>query len=97
MPDLPPSRVGTPLDRLVTSVRAWDKVPHPYQPDRPGLRYGVNSHVALAMIARWSRIAEIPIMTLAATLVAGAVENTDFSADQLPPDAWLGGRVIDGG
>lgn len=60
------------------------------------LRYGVNSHVALAMIARWSRLAEVPIMTLAATLVAGAVENIDFLDDQPPPDDWPGGRVIDG-
>lgn len=60
------------------------------------LRYGVNSHVAFAMIARWSHSAEIPIMTLAAAVVTGTVQNTDFSDDQSPPDEWLGGRVIDG-
>lgn len=60
------------------------------------LRYGVNSHVAFAMIARWSRTSDIPITTLAGAIVAGAVENHDFSDDQPPLDEWLGGRVIDG-
>jgi hypothetical protein len=114
MPDLPPSRVGTPLDRLVVSVRAWDKIPSapPQRTPRRGqldrdritlerakgavmFRYGVNSHVAFAMIARWSRTAEIPIMTLATALVAGSVENGDFSEDQPSLDEWLGSQFVE--
>lgn len=92
MPDLPLSRVDTPLDRLVVAVQAWDKIPPMPQPAwRPGadsdqatlerakgavmFRYGVNSHVAFAMIARWSRSAEVPIPALASALVQGTVEN----------------------
>ena len=103
MSNQPPSRVGTPLDRLLASMGALDEVPN--EPERITLerakgavmlRYGVNSHVAFAMIARWAHGAEIPIMTLAATLVAGAVHNTDFSDDQPPLEGWLDGRVTDG-
>jgi hypothetical protein len=34
--------------------------------------YGVNSHVALGMLARWSRGLDIPIERLARALVDGA-------------------------
>jgi ANTAR domain len=105
MSELPP-RVGTPLDRLVNSVRAWDKIPvSPPQQRGPRrsridqdqitlerakgavmLRYGVNSHVAFAMIARWARTAEIPITTLATALVNGTVDNLD---------TWLEERRLD--
>lgn len=106
MPDLPLSRVGTPLDRLVHSIRTWDAIPlAPPLQRGPGrsridrdkitlerakgavmLRYGVNSHVAFAMIARWARTSEIPITTLANALVEGTVENLD---------SWLQARHVD--
>ena len=38
-------------------------------------RYGVNSHIAFAMIARWSRSADVPITSLAYALVEGTVGN----------------------
>lgn len=115
MPDLPPSRVGTPLDRLVVSVRAWNKLsaaPEQRAPRRGPvdreritlerakgavmLRYGVNSHVAFAMISRWSRVAEIPIATLCAALVDGAVRNEDMFDDRPALDEWLEERLTDG-
>lgn len=89
-----PSRVGTPLDRLVIAVRAWDKVPPLPQRERRAwgdqdqvtlerakgavmFHYGVGSHVAFAMIARWSRTAEVPLVTMAAAVVDGTLEPPD--------------------
>lgn len=89
-----PSRVDTPLDRLVVAVRAWDKIPPvPHRERRASadqdqvtlerakgavmFHHGVNSHVAFAMIARWSRTAEIPLNAMAAALVDGTLEPAD--------------------
>lgn len=33
------------------------------------LCFGVNSHVAFAMLAGWSRLSQVPITTLASALV----------------------------
>jgi hypothetical protein len=93
MPHQSATTVGTPLDRIVAAVRAWDAVPGVSGQSREArrrrrrnsrralvdqaksavmLQYGVNSHVALGMLARWARGLDIPIERLARALVASA-------------------------
>lgn len=38
-------------------------------------RHGVNSHIAFAMLAHWSRTADVPIATLARALVDGTLDS----------------------
>ncbi len=76
MPD-PAQRPGAPGEQT-TLERAKGAVM---------FQYGVNSHIALAMLARWSRSADVPITTLASALVEGTVHNTDAAA----------GRAVDRG
>lgn len=96
MPHQSATTDGTPLDRIVVAVRAWDAVPGGSGQSREArrrrrrnskralveqakgavmLQYGVNSHVALGMLARWARGLDIPIERLAKALVDGALKD----------------------
>jgi hypothetical protein len=98
-----------PLDRLVHAVVAWDKVPRrcaaaPVEQDSVTvdrakgaimLRYGVNSHVAMAMITRWARDTHLSVAVVARALVEGAVRSGRLPHDQHQIGEWLRARNVD--
>ncbi len=98
-----------PLDRLVRAVLAWEDVAdagsarrdehHSITVERAKgavmLRYGVNSHVALAMLLRWARDADVPITEVSAALVDGAVRGGRLPHDHHQIGEWLRARDMD--
>jgi hypothetical protein len=83
---------GSPLDRIVTAVRAWEAVPVDRRQAREVrrrrttnakrvvvdqakravmVRFGVDSHIALGILAAWARGLGIPLDRLAQAVVNG--------------------------
>lgn len=61
------------------------------------LRYGVDSHQALAVLVRWGRVTRTPVHTVAHTLLHGICEgNPQTQARQQPLIRWLNGQLRDG-
>lgn len=59
------------------------------------LRYGVNSHEALAMLAGWSRTAGVSVTTLVGALIDGTFQNDGLLDDWSSLDEWLEERLND--
>jgi hypothetical protein len=59
------------------------------------LRYGVNSHVALAMLAGWARDAGVSITEVARALVDGAVRSGRLPHHHHQVGEWLRARNLD--
>lgn len=61
------------------------------------LRYGVDSHQALAVLVRWGRLTDTPVRTVAHTLLHGICEgNPRTRARQRSLIRWLTKQLRDG-
>jgi hypothetical protein len=59
------------------------------------LRYGVNSHVAMAMLARWARDTQATTADVSRALVDGVVRSGRLPHDQHQVGEWLRARTMD--
>jgi hypothetical protein len=61
------------------------------------LRYGIDSHQAFALLARWSRATKTPVPTLADTLLHGICEgNPETERRQRSLVRWLEDQLRNG-